>query len=70
LVRVQPGELPRFLETARQRGFHVLQEKRASASVRIMHIVRGGYVLHEGDELIDHERGTVHRYEGGRLVCV
>jgi hypothetical protein len=28
----------------------------------------GGIVLREGDEVIDHERGTVHRYEAGVLV--
>lgn len=28
----------------------------------------GGYVLREGDEVIDHVRGTVRRYEGGTLV--
>jgi len=30
----------------------------------------GGYVLREGDEVIDHVRGTVHRNEGVRLVRV
>jgi len=28
----------------------------------------GGYVLREGDGVIDHEAGTVHRYEAGALV--
>jgi hypothetical protein len=28
----------------------------------------GGYVLREGDEVIDHERGILHRHESGVLV--
>jgi hypothetical protein len=43
-----------------------LRERKAKAIVADLDL--GSYELKEGDVVLDHERGTAHRYEGGRLV--
>jgi hypothetical protein len=66
---VNDGEVPVYADA----GITSVRELAACTATNGRPSVRetlGGYVFHEGDELIDHEHGTVHRYDGRKLVRV
>lgn len=46
-----------------------LRERRA-AKVAALDPDLAGYALKEDDVVIDHQSGTQHRYQGGRLVLL